>query len=75
MSWKPWQVWSALAWGVVVLVTLGLAAVGAIPWVTVSIVTVLSGCVTTVAWWADRRVQRRLLERRPVGESTGRQGR
>lgn len=63
MSWRPWQVWMVLAWGVVVLVVLGLAAIGAIPWVSVSIVTVLSGCVTAVSWWADRRVQRRLLER------------
>ena len=66
MSWKPWQVWTALAWGVVVLVVLGLAAVGAIPWVSASIVTVLSGCVTAASWWADRRMQRRLLEAQPA---------
>lgn len=58
--------WMALAWGVVVLVILGLAASGVIPWVSVSIVTVLTGCVSAVAWWTDHRVRRRLWEARPA---------
>lgn len=43
---------------------LGLAAGGVIPWVSVSTVTVLTGCVSAVAWWTDHRVRRRLWEAR-----------
>ena len=68
MEWKPWAIWLVLLGAGLAALTLGLAFLGWIPWIAVSVVTVACGVGAAIVWSRDRRVLRRLLEQPAADE-------
>lgn len=57
MARRPWLPALAVAWALVCLIALGVAAGGVVSWRVVSILTIANGVIAGVRWWSDRRAR------------------